>query len=438
MNQLALVLYAAVNVAMVAFFLIQKNRIYEYPLWAGAIALGWFFPQAVSAFENIGKYPENAYLSSMVFATLCSLALWHGYRHAYRAQGKPGCWLDMAYDQKKLFWVGAALCIAGFFFQWKLMSLSEEVLAETQWSGTAVKYLFLASVFNIGFLALWLMYLCQQKMLKVELLVFIVPSLLTIAKGAILGGRRALMMSLFSYIFVSLWFARRVSIPRWALVLGLVFGLALVTTIGSYRSIMKHHADLPIGERLEMALKASLDDASNQREKGVSKTLEFDNYLYGRQAHQEAGKYEFGVQHWNGLVFNFVPAQLVGADVKQGLMLPMVYSWKLAFEKYNYVAGVGTTWTGYLDAFSSWGWLGFMKFWLIGWLMGILYRRAMWGSFLSMLLYIYLLGPAMHAISHGTQAVLCSKWAYFFLLGYPALRWAREREGDVLEGEVVI
>ncbi len=73
----------------------------------------------------------------------------------------------------------------------------------------------------------------------------------------------------------------------------------------------------------------------------------------------------------------------------------------------------------------SFGWLGFIKFILVGGLMGILYRHAMQGHFLGQLLYVFMLSTAMHAITHETHRILVSAWVYFMALCYPVLFWAR-------------
>ncbi len=57
--------------------------------------------------------------------------------------------------------------------------------------------------------------------------------------------------------------------------------------------------------------------------------------------------------------------------------------------------------------------------------MGVLYRHAMTGYFMAQLLYVYLLGTSMSAISHATHSVLVSQWVYFFAFGYPVLYWAK-------------
>ena len=132
----------------------------------------------------------------------------------------------------------------------------------------------------------------------------------------------------------------------------------------------------------------------------------------------------------NRLVFNYVPAQLVGAEFKRALCLKGETTTdvvQLTYSELGHVASKGSTVTGFLDAFRSFGWFGFIKFGLIGWLMGVLYQRAMQGLFLGQLLYVYLLSGAMHAITHSTGRILFSSWVYFFALAYPIFLWARER-----------
>ncbi len=425
MNGLALVLYGMVNAAMVLRGFLVKNRIFEFPFWAGLISMGWFYPQAIGGLNVVETFPDGSYAAAMFFATICTVAMWLAYEKAVSSpESKPG-WLDFQFDLNRLYKAGAFLCMAGFFFQWKLMSLPQEMLNASQWSGATVKYHFLASIFRFGFLVLWMIYLSLGKKNSPKFLVFLIPSLLVVFEAAIIRGRRAEMMNLAAYILICPWFVRRFSIPRWILLLGLGLGMVLINSIGVYRAIMNDD-DTPLGERLEAALQA---DYTAESEGVLQKSgHEFKNYIYFRHIIAEEGKYDFGIKHWNGLVFNYVPAQLVGRAVKNGLMFPFKDNTAtIAREKYNHTVGVGTTLPGYTDAFGSYWWFGFIKFSIIGWMMGVLYRHAMVGSLLGQLLYVYGLGTAMHAVTHGTHSILLSIWVYFFALGFPALYWARYR-----------
>lgn len=430
MNLAALIVYGLVNLTMVIYHLINKNRLYEFPFWAGMIALGWFFPQAIGGYLNSSQFPPGAYANGMLFAALCTVALWYAFNRALAGRASKPSWLDASFDTAKLYQAGAVLCMCGFFFQWKLAHLPEELTSMTQWTGPAVKYLFLSSIFVFGFLTLWLIYLNQSRLVVPRLWIFIIPSLLLLLQAAVLHGRRAAMMDLVSYLLVGLWFVRRVSLPRWFVIAGLTMGLALINAIGAYRAIMSEKGSL--SERLAAASKI---DFANESENVLKKSgLEFSNYIFYRQVYAEVGNFDWGLVHWNGLVANYVPAQIVGRSFKNSLMILLEdRTMEIARSKYGHPYGVGTTVTGYTDAFASFGWFGFVKFMVIGWIMGVLYRHAMQGSFLGQLLYVYSLSTAMHSVSHVTHTILFSIWIYFFALGYPALHFAKIRPsaGDV-------
>ncbi|MBN2783916.1 MAG: hypothetical protein JXR25_03755 [Pontiellaceae bacterium] len=410
---------------MVLLYLIRRNRIFEFPFWAGVISMGWFFPQAIGGLAA-DKYPEGAYASGMLFASICTMALWVGYVQATKKRDPgSGGWLDSRFKIRWVFYAGALLCLAGFYFEWKLNSLPEEMLKATQWTGATVKYHFLASVFKFGFLALWLLYLEERKTANVRLLIFLVPSLLLLLEAAVINGRREAMMNIVAYLLICPWFVRRISIPRWMLVVGLLLGLVLINSIGLYRGIMKQK-DLPLSERLKAALQADYTQESKETMKNSGK--EFDNYIFYRQVYAEDGGYNYGLKHWNGLVFNYVPAQWVGRGTKDALMISIQDNTiETARQRYGHTLGVGTTLPGYTDAFGSFWWLGFIKFYIIGWMMGGLYRHAMNGSFFAQLLYVYALGDAMRGITHGTHAILCGIWVYFFALAFPVFYMGREK-----------
>jgi len=303
------------------------------------------------------------------------------------------------------------------------MSLPTEMLAQTQWSGATVKYFFLSSVFQFGFIGLWIVYLSQGKIWAPRILLFLIPGLLLLLQAAVINGRRAEIMNLGAFIFVSLWLVRRVVPPSWVLGITVVLGLILINSIGTYRSIMSH-TEISLSERIQKASKADYTSTSKNliKEGGT----DFDNYIYLRQVTAEDSYYDFGLQYWNGLVFNYVPAQLVGRGIKNSLMIPFKFNAiSVANSRYGHKYGTGSVTTGYYDAFASFSWFGCVKFWLVGWLMGVLYRCGMERRFLGILLYVYMLGTAMHSISHGTQAILVSKWVYFFLMAYPALYFAK-------------
>ena len=427
MELFSLILYGFVSLAMIVSCLREKGQFCQFPFWAGIISLGFFFTQAMGGLVHLEQFPKGAYLAGINFATLCMLSLWIGFNLAYKRNSTGLSWLSSEFNIDRLFYAGVFFSIVGFFFQWKLWSLPEELLKMSQWSGATVKYNFFASLFKFGLITLWILYLDQKKLLNIRVLVFLLPCLLLLTSAAVLRGRRAEMMNMCAYLVVGIWLVRRIAIPRWVLILLLIGGLILVNAVGLYRSIMLDD-EKSFAERLSAASQADYLSASAEAMEGSS--IEFKNYINFRYICAKHGLYDYGTWHWNRLVFNYVPAQLVGAEFKKSLCLKEGIADDVAQftrSELGHAASTGSTVTGFLDAFRSFGWFGFIKFGLVGWLMGVLYRRAMQGLFLGQLLYVYLLSDAMHAITHHTGLILFSSWVYFFALAYPIFLWAGER-----------
>ncbi|HEY5652870.1 MAG TPA: hypothetical protein VIR63_00670 [Pontiella sp.] len=434
MRLIALLLYGFVILAMVLSCLLsRKGKVYEFPFWAGTLALGWFFPQAVGGYRVSNQFPEGTFSVALLFAALCMASLWAGFEWAKKREIYQDCFLMSPFRVDRLFVAGTLLCICGWYFQWKLHMLPEELTSQGQWSGVSVKYHFLSNIYQIGLICLWLIYLSRRKWMDIRQLIFIVPCFTYLLIIALVHGRRSAMMNLFAYVAMGLWFVRRVVIPRTILIVGVVVGLLVINAIGVYRGIMKDENVL-MGERVYELLHADYASVSldNIREAGD----EFKNYIYCIALYKDQHvPFDYGAFHWNELIFNYVPAQIVGRGVKNSLMLDVGISAREAnqvlAEKFGFKKSLGTTISGYADAYGSFGWLGIFKFLLIGIIMGTLYRYAMAGSFLGQLLYTYVLGTAMHAISHGTNRILTSVWVYFFLFGYPVLFWARVKTSKI-------
>jgi|GEM_PF-2270615 len=422
MNLFALSLYGSINAAMLLYYLRSKQTIFHFPFWAAVIAMGWFFPQAIGGYLNLHEFPASSYADGLMFASMCTLALWGGYVAAFHRYAPKPCWLDYKFDLKRLYWASAALCVFGFYFQWKLFALPDELKQVTQWSGVTVKYLFLSSVFRFGFIALWLLYLTERKAWSPRLLILIVPGLLLLFKAAVIDGRREGMMNFAAYLLIGMWFGRGITIPRWALAVGVGFGLIFINAIGIYRDII-FDGDMTVPEKITAAVNA---DYSSQSEDILEESgAEFKNFIYHQQVYRDTDEYDFGLIHWNKLVFNYVPAQIVGRELKNAMMYPLLNVTEKTQQMYGYKYLRGSTSTGYKDSFGSFGWFGFIKFLLIGVMMGTLYRHALGMNLLAQILYLTMLATGMLAVTHSTDRILVADWIYFFALGFPAFYWAR-------------
>ncbi len=421
-----LLAYGICNIAMIAYYLFSgKSRYFEFPFWFGAIGLGWFYPQAIGGYHGIDLLPDGYFQKGMMFATLCTVAMWLGYvQSTHRNRAHSGTlWLMERYDPTRLYYACTGLCVMGFFFFFKLQMLPEELKASSQWTGAPVMYLFLSGMFKIGFIGLFIMYLHERKIFSVRF-ALLVPCFVMLILPVLLGGRRADMMSFIGYTLFPLWFVRRLAIPRIWITTGLVLGIILINAIHLYRSAMKDSSELALGERLNIAAK---QDYLKENKSMLDKPgFEFEKYIYRMAGVEKLKAYDFGMSHWNELVFNYVPAQWVGRTLKQSLMFDHISPYEAGRRVFNFSGAAGATHTGYMDAFASFGYFGFIKFWIIGLMMGTLYQKAMEGYFLPQLLFALGLNSAMHSISHATNEILIRIWIYFFIFGFLPFYYSRK------------
>ena len=156
---------------------------------------------------------------------------------------------------------------------------------------------------------------------------------------------------------------------------------------------------------------------------GEAPNFELTNAVMNIAAVDRTLSFDFGLSHWNGCVQRYVPAQLVGHEFKQYLIVDLGDQARRVF---GHRAYTGTTSTGLSDAFLSFWFFGAVKFLLIGLIMSRWYRAASRGQIVAQLVVILAITPALHAITHSTH----SFFVMFLQLGVfllPVLWFARRR-----------
>jgi hypothetical protein len=404
MSHLLIALFVIVCLLLLSWGLKERGRIYEFPFLAAGIFLGWVLPQ-LFGLANDPFIPAGAFDKAMVMTILCALMILAGRCAVQR----PFQALNWQYDENKLVWVAAVLVLVGGFFFFKISRLPEEVQAQTQASGVLVAYLFFAEMLTYGF--------CISIIAFVRS--FSLPSLLVSAycfvfyfDRIIIAGRRAALVDFSLTILLALWFQRQISLPRWLMLIALLFGGIGVHSVGDYRSIANSD-----GKR-DWADMMDIHPIENLEKLIVQGGNEMRNAVYSIYGTEASLGFDFGLWHWNTIVFNFVPAQLLGHDFKASLQVPLPSD--NLFYQLDYAPDTGSTMTGMADAFGSFWYFGALKFFIIAFIMGKLYRAAMEGHLIAQILYIILLGAALHTITHHTQRFL-SQWIQMMILLFPVL-----------------
>jgi hypothetical protein len=403
MDWLLLAVLLVVTLWLIATGLTRPGRVYEFPFLAGTTFLGFILPQ-LPAYAANPFLPQGAFAKTVLMTILCAAACGAGWIAGKRPM-RAFAW---HYDERRLIWVAALLSLAGGFFYYKLSRLPEAVLMVTSWTGIATIYFFFSRLVEFGLVTALLCFVNRPR--PTSLLAVLCGATLLVDR-IVAGGRRTEFTEFLLMIAISAWFRRGVAVPRVIALAGaLAGGLALIS-VGDYRNVS-------MGKDSKWSDISKINLIQNFDELLRNGGLEMHNAIVLINFTDHTQGFDFGAFNWNMLVFNFVPAQIVGTGFKDSLMLPL----PAADRAYDPVEG--TTETGITDCFVSFWYFGAFKFFLIAYILGRIYRAAMAGSTTAQIIYILSIPMAMLTITHHTQEIV-SGWVQMGIFLLPALALAR-------------
>ncbi len=425
LNQAFLTIFITVTLLMMAYWLYRApSRGYGFPFFAGAIALALVLPQGIAFSHQTELMPPGGFIITMLFASLCTVALWAGFAAGLRNARIPGFLASEKWDDATLLRSAKVFIALGVFFNLWLNRIDiQRDPVSGNWTGLATILNFFSQWLKIGMIMA--LYIALKKgsregwWLFGVAMIFVLPAIL-------IGGRRADIMQLLAAVLFSLWFVRHRAVPRFLFV-AMAAGMSLfLVATGMFRGIMNS----PDLQHLSYWEKLSMVDWSM----AWSQTLETGgggellNCVYGISAADELMKFDFGIPLWNLIVWNFIPGQMIGAEVKQSLYLwinwPFYHVTTECYPSYSGLAG--SMWMGYTDAFQSYWWLGWIVFLVIAWCMGRLYRLAADGNPGGIILYIWIFTHALHIIPALTYGFWTNMF-YFFVFCLPIIQLCRVR-----------
>lgn len=407
MTDLLLVVFAAECAALLYWGLLRRERLYQFPFLAGATFVGWMLPQLVGLSNN-EFLPAGALNKTLLMAILCAAMCYLGYvlnRRPLQA------W-SWTFDDTRLLYSAAVLSVTGAYFFFAIGRLPEELTAVAQWTGIPTVYAFFAYLLSYGFAVALVAYLRRPS--KPALLVILFDCLFYLDR-MVIHGRRAEIVAFSVMVLLALWFQRGLVLPRTVVVAGLLGGTLLINSIGDYRAAMLSEEG-PLWCDI-----ASIDYLANLKSLFTEGGDELTNAVYNIEAVDRTHDFDFGLYHWNAMVFSYIPAQFLGQDFKDSLMIELSNP---AYTEFLYDPHTGTTPTGLSDAFGSFWYFGSLKFFLIGFVMSRLYRGAQRGHLAAQVLLMVTMTPALHTITHSTHWLL-KEWPQIFVFLLPALYFAK-------------
>lgn len=404
MNQLVTWALAAVIAAQLVEGLARRDRAYQFPFLAAAMAFAFILPQAPGVAAD-PFLPEGGYVKVGVVAILCLLCL----RLGWSERGKPLAMFGQTYNEARLLLAAAVLSAAGAVFYVKISRLPSELVVGVQMSGAPVIYMFFSRLLIYGLAIAALCFARRPTLASGAIVAF---DLVLCLDRILVTGKRAEALELALIAGLALWFQRRWVAPR-SLVLAILLGGAFVmSSMSDYRDITRRTGsfdwqsikNIDVVENFQQLLKSGGPELAN----AAVRISNVDRLQI----------YDYGAIHWNRLVLNYVPAQIIGSAAKESLLII------IPPQERDYQPLTGTTETGMVDAFQSFWYFGALKFLLLSYVISRLWVSAMAGSTTAQIIYMLSIVPAMHAVSHLTDWVV-SVWVHMVIFLLPALLLAR-------------
>lgn len=388
--------------------LFQRERLIEFRFAAMTVFL---FFVVLPLYGYIRSVPDGtpAVATYSITTFLCILATNIGDRLGRTRSVAPGPRLD----ERDL--VGAAivlLLMGGYFFS-RIGSVSDTYLLEgSQLTGVAVAYNFFAQTVKYAFAIATVVYLRFKSGAALALALL---ALALYSERIFLAGRRGDAADLVAIMLISAWFYRGWLPGRLISTCAIVATVLLLFSTGDYRRLVAGESGLSnVGE---------IDFWENASGAFATGSSEITTGIRQVEVAQHFRAFDYGLEHWNRLIDNYVPAQLVGTDVKQSLMvrrgLPSI-------DALGYQTIVGSTRTGVATVFCSFGYFGAIEFGIVAFIMRRIYSSAVAGSAVARFSYMLMFANALHCITHHTSWFV-TPWVHLLIFFYPAILYARRR-----------
>ncbi len=410
MSVVLYVILIALCLAILAEGMRDPPRIYQFPFGAAAVFLGFIVPPLFGRLTaaDLPKWSLGRYLFMSV---LCLGACWLGDLWARRRRVQ---WRPPRPVNTKAWLIGAGvLVIVG-----GLAHLQNRAAFEAGFdpsTGKMVAVGFFVTLLRYGFIMAVLVLVKSRN--RYALALAILAGFFYMDRIVLLGRRKDTVECAF-ILAGSVWLVWRRALPRPVVAAALIIAPLLIVSTGFYRSVAVSRT----GERDWSRLK-EIDPVGNMVNviaEGSSETVAGVHLL---SAMAEEGVHDYGLRHWNLLVFNYVPAQVFGSKFKQSLSLAIPEAGEVSQRRYGYTPNTGSTVTGVVDAYASFWYLGALKFFAIAFVMQWLYRHAARGNMIIQCIYLYMMPMALHTITHHTHWFL-SPWVHISVFWLPVMCYA--------------
>ena len=385
---------------MCARGIIWTSRLWEAPTWIGFIFLAYMVPQAIYI-ERDGTFENFAGWMVWIYISLCLFAFHVGFVWARKKKVGTNQLSMRPIQDKKLLWRAAFVLFLGAVSLIRVREMAVAAELGSQWTGVIT---FFYLIFQCIFMALAVGTMRWLEGYRRAWLVILIVALLFAAIAIGANAKRSLTAEVFFVLGALGFFVRGWTLPRALVISLLISAVYLLHQIDEVRA----YVFAGKGNAFEAVMDGVPFQDLNYFE--PTKAPELTHAVVDIYAARQRSDYVGPAPLWNRMVHQYVPAFLVGREIKDGLKIQSKSDFYGGFNSYDWF---GATRTGFSDSFVGYGYFGALMFALIGWIMGRLYKYAVLGLPWAMFLYPLLINEAMFAVTEST--------ARFFSGGFFAL-----------------
>jgi hypothetical protein len=405
--------FALTCVVLLAVAIVRPRLFYEYPYFMAATFTAFILPQAYALYRNEWG---GAYLRmTLLMCFLCLAGCWLGYQR--RPHPALLAKLNIPIDLARFLQGGVVLVLIGWYFTYKFGTAAEEESTDGM-TGIRTVYLFFGGLVYLGFA---ICFYCALKRGWIIAWLATFAAAIIPMQAALFHGRREPTVLFLMSVGLGMFFIKEKTAPRWAIITAVLGAMLFIPSTAEYRQLAKED---PLEAFREINFRQQFQEALDP-----DATSELKNATALIAATQETGDYEFGAGYWNQIVFRFVPAQFLGKDFKDSLMIggEQRDMSDFVYDVLGFRLPAGLTVTGMGDSFNEFGYCGCLFFAIVGYVFKTLWAAANRpNGIVAQILYIQITTSAMRAATHQTIDFLPAFIYSLIFIGAIAL-YARER-----------
>jgi len=371
----------------------KRDYLFRYPFLASLVFLSWISPQIYGLLIN-NVYSDIIW-KTILFSILCLGSIYLGF---YVKIKKINIF-NWPLNLNRLIFLNFLIFLVGMYFYHKVSILAEEANLEFggQWEGIITVYVFFAKLLSLS-LAISLIVDIYKKSYLNRFI--ILSSSYFFLERIILAGRREDTIEFFIMLLLYIWWKKGKILSRWIFIGLFLVGMVFINTVGIYRSLQVYDTSKSSSFIQKLQLVSQLNWIESFKNFLNNPTTEVLNATLIIDSTEKYFFFDGGLSIWNAFVHSYIPATFLGREFKEGLKLKFP---DVAYEVYGHIPHIGTTLTGLSDSFQSFWWFGFIKFFLISYLMKIWYfssKDSIIGKVVITQLYPVSLLAITHDIHH--------------------------------------